>query len=36
MTDVPSLMPFTVSATDIKSIALQHIFGSAAASKGVN
>ena len=36
MTDVPSLLPSTVSATDIKSIALQHIFGSAAASKGVN
>jgi len=36
MTDVPSLLPSTVSATDIKSIALQHIFGSAVASTGVN
>ena len=27
MSDVPSLLPDTVSATDIKSIALKHIFG---------
>jgi hypothetical protein len=27
MSDVPSLLPDTVSATDIKAIALKHIFG---------
>jgi len=27
MTDTPSLLPEQVSATDIKRIALQHIFG---------
>jgi len=27
MTDTPSLLPEQVSATDIKNIALQHIFG---------
>jgi predicted AlkP superfamily pyrophosphatase or phosphodiesterase len=32
MSDVPSLLPDTVAATDIKAIALQHIFGSSAAA----
>jgi hypothetical protein len=32
MSDVPSLLPDTVSATDIKAIALQHIFDSSAAA----
>jgi len=32
MSDVPHLLPDTVAATDIKAIALQHIFGSSAAT----